>query len=258
MKTITLLTDPQLISALDAAQVVACDIDHTLIDFDRGQEAATREIAKAISAPFAKEMNAIFLLLLAGYRGTKQTPSNNKTYQAILQRIYDLQDDTPYGKKMWSREAMAIVAAQNINIAITPAQVEQTRDVYWGAIGDFSPLYPDAKKFIEEVKKRTITLFFTSGSDAILSVRSHLTLHYDPTFSESYKQKRLVGLPHARKVFIADPEGKINPAFYDRVEKTIFTITHDKLRVLFVGDSYTGDIQEPEKRGYKTYLIKRE
>lgn len=163
-----------------------------------------------------------------------------------------------HGARVWSRETWIYLVGQRLGKELTHTELEAGRDSYWKTLTDNSIFYPDAEIFVKYLKDRTIPLILMTGSDAILEVSSGPTFHYNPTFSDSYKRKRLTILDFgAKEIIIGDPIDKPNKAFFNRVLQVAEPFNITKEKTLFMGDSIRSDLEVPQELGYRTLLVKR-
>ena len=115
--------------------------------------------------------------------------------------------------------------------------------------------WPDGLKAINKYGHKLIIM---TGSDHILNVNKDFELSYDPKISFRSKLERLKNTQiRFDGVIIGDPDNKPDASFFNKVEKEIKRFGDNQEKVIFIGDSYINDLYEPEKRGYKCFLIKR-
>lgn len=255
MLTVSSLEDPKALSLLQNIKCIASDLDHTLVDFDKAHDGAIEEITKKFGNDLANEINNTYQTLLAAHQN--RIP-RDKVYDNLIQEILNLQENTMHGKKTWTREGWIILAGAKIGTTLTKNTVESIRDLYWQSISKYTILYPKAKKFIQEIQNRSIKLVIMTGSDGIMHVSEDLKLKYDPQFSHKYKSVRMHTLPFLISGFVlGDPIDKPHEEFFDTVENSIHKLGgFQKNEILFLGDSIKADLEVPEKRGYKTMLVK--
>lgn len=243
--------------------VVVSDIDYTLVDFGKGHQAAIEALAGIFGGLFADEVSRIFHLVLEGLRRAEGTDWQERSeFQSAMGQIKQLQApwvDT-YGIKPWSRESWIIIAAQQLQMALTPQQIEQGRDVYWHTLSSNAMLYDDARELLASLQEMGIPLVLMTSSDSICRVAADHTVKYDPIYSEQCKKERLKRLPlQYQALIIGDPIDKPDPKFFDKVFQAVATFGNFPMQnVLVIGDSEKSDLQEPERRGCQTFLVTRD
>jgi FMN phosphatase YigB (HAD superfamily) len=162
-----------------------------------------------------------------------------------------------YGIKPWSREAWIIIAAQQLQMAITPQQVEEGRDKYWHTLSNNVVLYDGTQEFLASLQETGIPLVLMTSSDSICRVEEDHAVRYDPVYSEHYKRRRLKRLPLLyQALIIGDPIDKPDPRFFDKVFRAVAGLGAFPMdKILVVGDSERSDLQEPRQRGCRTLLV---
>jgi FMN phosphatase YigB (HAD superfamily) len=244
--------------------VVISDIDYTLVDFGKGHRAAIEALASIFGRHFADEVSRIFHLVLEGLRRAEDDTGweERRAFQEVMDQTKQLQAPwlEAYGVKPWSREAWIIMAAQRLQLSLTPQQVEEGRDVYWHTLSNNAMLYDDTHEFLESIKGSGVPLVLMTSSDSICRVAADHTVKYDPVYSEQYKRKRLKRLPlQYQALVIGDPIDKPDPRFFDKVFQAMATFGNFPMEnILVVGDSEKSDLQEPRRRGCQTLLVSRE
>jgi FMN phosphatase YigB (HAD superfamily) len=238
---------------------VVSDIDYTLVDFGKGHQAAIEALAGIFGRHLANEVSKIFHLVLEGLRRTEDADwEERQAFQDVLEQIKRFQAPwlAMYGIKPWSREAWIIIAAQQLQMTLSPHLVEAGRDVYWQALSNNAALYKSAYKFLENLREARIPLILMTSSDSICRVAADYTVKYDPVYSQQYKRKRLKQLPlQYQDLVIGDPIDKPDSRFFDRVFQVVATFGNFPMEnILFVGDSEKSDLQEPGRRGCRTLL----
>ncbi len=243
--------------------VVISDIDYTLVDFGTGHRAAIEALVSIFGRHVADEANKIFHLVLEGLRRAEDTGwKESQAFQEVLDQIKRLQAPwlETYGIKPWSREAWIIIAAEQLQMTLTPQQVEAGRDAYWNALSDNATLYADAHEFLESVQESGVPLVLMTSSDSICRVTEGHLVKYDPMYSEGYKRKRLKRLLLGyQALVIGDPIDKPDPRFFDKVFQTVAKFGNFQMeKILVIGDSDRSDLHEPRQRGCRTLLVTRD
>ena len=241
---------------------VVSDIDYTLVDFDKGHQAAIKALAQLFGNQFADEVNRVFYLILEGLRRSEDVDwQEMPMFQEVMDQIQQLQSPSlaTYGVKPWSREAWIIIVAKKLQITLTPGRVEAGRDVYWNTLSENIVLYEDAKAFLEAIQQVGIPLILMTSSDSICRIVEDYSVLYDPTYSEQYKRRRLKRLPLSyQELVIGDPIDKPDPRFFDKVFQEVAQYGNIPFgKILAIGDSERSDLQEPRRRGCGTFLVTR-
>jgi FMN phosphatase YigB (HAD superfamily) len=243
--------------------VIISDIDYTLIDFGKGHWAGIEALANLFGSHLADEVDRIFHLVLEGHRRVEGTAwGGEQAFQEVMERIKQLQAPwlEAYGIKPWSREAWIMIAAQQLQMALTPQQVEEGRDRYWHVLSSNAMLYDDTREFLASLQETGIPLVLMTSSDSICRVEEDHTVKYDPVYSEQYKRKRLKRLLlQYQALLVGDPIDKPDPRFFDKVFQAVAGLgTFPMDKILVVGDSERSDLQEPRQRGCRTLLATRD
>ncbi len=241
------LTDKRIFA--NKVDLVVSDLDYTLSDFNH--KAGIETIAKILGKDAAEKVDYIFKLIHEQHVLIDDSDWKKKAeFKKLIKNI---------GLRKYSREAFIIIACRILKIRVNREIVEKGRDGYWQGVRENSKVYPDAKIFLDQLRKNHIPLIIMTGSDSLMKVHNDLTLEYDPIFSFSYKKRRVERLLiDYKSLIIGDPYDKPDRRFFDLVDKEITRIGRfKKENILFIGDSYKADLEVPEKRGYKTALIKR-
>ncbi|HKC14681.1 MAG TPA: HAD family hydrolase [Patescibacteria group bacterium] len=242
--------------------LVVCDIDYTLVDFEPANQAGIRKLKEFFGEKMGEQIDIIFQLVLEGNRKREDEPwEHREEYESLMEKVAGLQPVTSktFGVKVWSREAYIIIAAQATGVNLDKKKVEEGRDMYWEELKNNYRLFDGAKKFLDLLKTLNIPLLLMTGSDAVLNVNDDLTLNYDPEFSKQYKMRRLsADFPNIPTI-IGDPIDKQYPEYFDN----LFGVEVKKLgnfspeRTLVIGDSEKADLMFPRERGYPTLLVAR-
>ena len=248
---------------LASFSVVVSDIDYTLVDFGKGHRAAIEALASIFGGRFADEVSRIFHLVLEGLRRAEDTDwEERRAFQDVMDQIKRLQAPwlEAYGIKPWSRETWIIIVAQQLQMTLTPQQVEEGRDAYWHALSNSAMLYADTHEFLESIQETGVPLVLMTSSDSICRYSADHTVKYDPVYSERYKRKRLKRLPlQYQALVIGDPIDKPDPRFFDKVFQVVATFGNFPMEnILVVGDSEKSDLQEPRRRGCRALLVTRD
>lgn len=244
--------------------VVVSDIDYTLVDFGNGHRAGIDALANIFGKHFADEVNKIFHLVLEGLRRTEDDTDwkGRRAFQEMMGQIKRLQAPwlEPYGIKPWSREAWLIIVAQQLQLILTPQQIEEGRDAYWHTLSNNAMLYDKTQEFLASLQEARIPLVLMTSSDSICRVASDHTVKYDPVYSEQYKRRRLKRLPlQYQALVIGDPIDKPDLRFFDKVFQAVTSFGNFPMEnVLFIGDSEKSDLQEPRRHGGRTLLVTRD
>lgn len=264
MNRVQSLKSSEIKSYLDSISVVACDIDDTLIDAQKGVVAGTHALSQRIDTRLGKEVYAMRQLTRLGLRKLKNEPwEKREEFDSLVAQIRYLQRSfvKTFGLQLWSREAWILIACKKLKISLSPQEVEEARDLYWDAHTKASTVYPDTFEFISHLKYKNIFLVLMTASNSIMKVTKD-ALEYDPDYSFNYKKRNVDTFSMQYDAFVAgDPYDKPNPLFFDSVETKIIELL-GKLpsgkHIMAVGDSPANDLQVPKNRGWKTLLLERD
>src|SRR5690606_9507058 len=95
-------------------KVIASDLDHTLVDFDAGHEAAIKAVAQITDQKFAERVNEIFQFLVKGNRvSIEEEWSERAKHDELVASFipHQAHDVQKYGNRKWSRETWIMIAA---------------------------------------------------------------------------------------------------------------------------------------------------
>lgn len=242
--------------------LVVCDLDYTLVDFDRGHIAGIKALEELFGREIAQDVDGMFYMILEGHRKKANEPwDERESFNRLIEEMSSLQSSFvhTYGTKVWSREAWIILSAKKHNYSLSKKQVENGRDTYWKTLGKDGPLYDDAQQFLHKISELMIPLIIMTGSESVVIVNDDLSLNYDPVYSQRYKFERLGLLPISFvDAVIGDPIDKPHREYFEKLERTIRKLGNiTKDRVLIVGDSERNDLEVPRTLGYPTLLIQR-
>jgi len=259
MLVVNSLTDKRIFE--NKFNLVVADLDYTLTNFGQGHQQGVKELARELGKDLTIKFNDIFFLIHQEHvLVTDRNWSRKKEFDQTISQMKSLYYlKSKYGFRKYSRELFIITAAKMLNKEVVKVEIEKGRDAYWHGVANHSPIYPDAKKFLEKINKNNTSLIIMTGSDSVMKVSQNLSLEYIPELSKRYKAKRVerCGIKY-QSLIIGDPIDKPDERFFDLVEKEIKKLgSFHKKNILFFGDSYRADLKVPEKRGYKTVLIKR-
>lgn len=250
------LDDKRVIDKVSASRVALLDIDYTVCDFDKGNDAGLKGIESVTGAEIASEVGNIFNLILNGHRNENLLNETEKKY------FYELKEKfkTFNNNKVWSREVFIILAAEKLNIEINKDLVEKAADSYWINLSANMPYYEDAIIFLERIKENNIRIVWITGSDSRLILtekNGQIKTQYDAEFTTKKKMKRLKKLlnDYPGEVVIGDPDDKPSEKFFDRVFESVLDIKNED--IVAVGDSERNDLMVPRARGCSTVLVKR-
>ncbi len=242
--------------------LVVCDIDYTLVDFEPANQAGIRRLKEFFGEKMGKEIDRVFQIVLEGNRKREDEPwEYREDYNSLMEKVAKLQPITSktFGVKVWSREAYIIIAAERTGVKLDKKKVEEARDIYWEELKSNYRLFDGAKKFLDLLRRLNIPLLLMTGSDAVLNINDDLTLTYDPEFSKQYKMKRLSAEFPNIPTIVGDPIDKQYPEYFDN----LFEVEVKKMgnfspeRTLVIGDSEKADLMFPRERGYPTLLAAR-
>ncbi len=248
-------------SKLKLFNLVICDIDYTLVDFEPSNQAGIRKLKEIFGEKMGEHIDNVFQIVLAGNRKREDEPWDKRDeYNSIMQRIAQLQAKTlsDPGTKVWSREAYIIISAEKARVKVDKRMVEKARDAYWQELKNNYKIFPDAEKFINFLQSSSVPLVLMTGSDAVLKVSEDLSLSYDPEFSRTYKIRRLSEVFPDIQIVIGDPIDKQYPEYFDELFRQISKMGYFSTeKILVVGDSDKADLMIPRQRGYPTLLVTR-
>ena len=250
------LTDQRVLSVVKNFKVALLDIDYTVCDFDKGNDAGLKGIESVAGAEIASEVGNIFNLILNGHRNENLLDEAEKKY------FYELKEKfkTFNNNKVWSREVFIILAAEKLNIKIDKDLVEKATDSYWMNLSANTPYYEDAVIFLEKIKENNIRIVWMTGSDSRLILsedNGQIKTKYDAEFATKKKMGRLKKLlnDYPGEMVIGDPDDKPSEKFFERVFELFGDIKNEE--VVAVGDSEKNDLVVPRARGCNTVLVKR-
>lgn len=233
------------------------DIDYTVLDLDAGSKKGMERINKFIPK-MGEKIGNIYNLILKGKRGLNNlTPDEQKRFAKIMERVEFYQPNIvhKYGLKHWSREVMAMVAAEELGLKLNAKEIKRIRQIFWRSVAKYERFYTDAISFLEKIKEKKINIVWVTGSDSVLKVRridDEASLEYDPEYSSRKKTRRLKKLlrKYPGELITGDPIDK--PMLWESLLKNV-----DIEKVLVVGDSYETDLKPAEELGIETILINR-
>lgn len=250
------LDDKRVIDKVSTSRVALLDIDYTVCDFDKGNDAGLKGIESVTGVEIASEVGNIFNLILNGHRNENLLNETEKKY------FYELKEKfkTFNNNKVWSREVFIILAAEKLNIEINKDLVEKAADSYWMNLSANTPYYEDAIIFLEKIKENNIRIVWMTGSDSRLILtekNGQIKTQYDAEFATKKKMERLKKLlnDYPGEVVIGDPNDKPSEEFFDRVFESVLDIKNED--IVAVGDSERNDLMVPRARGCSTVLVKR-
>lgn len=252
-----------LTKPLAAYKVILSDLDHTLIDQEVAHAAAVEALAHEFSRTLAQSFSDVYAVLLDGHRREANEVWPGKgAHDALLYKLAAVQSDKDdvYGLRKWSREMWFYLVAQKHGIAVTKTTLDHIRDLYWQTFATNSTIFDDAKQLLNEINMVQIPLILFTGSDSIMQVDDALHFSYDPSFSETYKLRRIHELPiKYNDVLIGDPYDKPSPTYFARVFDRARKLGGgcDFSEILVIGDSPSADLAYPESLGCDTILITR-
>ncbi len=250
------LTDQRVFDQIKESRMALLDIDYTVCDFDKGNDAGLKGIQSVVGVEIASEVGNIFNLILNGHRNENLLNETEKKY------FYELKEKFKSfnNNKVWSREVFIILAAEKLNIEINKDLVEKAADSYWMNLSANTPYYEDAIIFLEKIKEDNIKIIWMTGSDSRLILtekNGQIKTQYDAEFATKKKMERLKKLlnDYLGEVVIGDPDDKPSEKFFDRVFDLFEDVKNEE--VLAVGDSEKNDLMVPRARGCSTVLVKR-
>lgn len=193
------------------------DVDGTLLDFDRCEEAALRDTFRAFSLPYGEETHAVY------HR------CNDACWKA-LERGEITRDELKIRRY---RDTLA-----ELNLDADPAQMTRR---YEEALGSYTFPYPETEEICRKLAKKYDLYLATNGLKNVQSARLIRTEF--ATF--------------VRGVYISEEVGaaKPSPEFFDRIFADHPEIKRSE--TLMVGDSLTGDIRGGINAGIDVCWINR-
>lgn len=243
------------------------DLDYTLLDFERGHQAAIESLGKKFSPDFAHEFDRIFHIILEGLRvqgdDWRSVEGGRASFDEIMEQARHLQGIQ--SSQIWSRELHAVIAAQRVNLSLSPAQCAEAAEHYWKTSAQAMTMYDDARNMLKKLEQLTLPYHLFTSSDGRLRW-SQGRWQYDPDYSRQKKMERLHILPgkgiHLQSITIGDPLDKPDPAFYRSMINNASTATSRSVnpkQCIIVGDSFQGDVAAPvEALPFKSgYWIQR-
>lgn len=222
--------------------VLFLDIDYTVLDFESGHRAGLEAVSDILEKELSTELSRIFYKILATRRGELDPDEE-----------FIRLTDTSLGP-IWSRERMILLAAINIGKSISPEKVVETTNAYWLSLANNSPLYPDAKIFLDLAVSDGKKMIWVTDSDHRMQYdQVNQQFVYVPHFSRESKYSRLNSLLslYPGLCIIGDPLGK--PEMWkDVLDKVSFNIE----RSMAIGDGIN-DVSVPIEYGSTGILIRR-
>lgn len=254
------------------------DIDDTLIDTAGDSRSATQGVEDVFTLHcgtdkakrVANEVNAIFELLLAGYRVKNNDWSpvlGGKTaFDQLLSQIETAQADVieKFGKaKLWSREVFIKLACDRVGVPVTPEIIHEAADGFWIKLTQVVHVLPGVVDLFQTIVKHSRPIYLVTSSDARLQMDEAGQFHYDPKYSEGLKRQRIELLREKGIVFnalsIGDPQDKPDVGFFQKGVETAqaeYGKSFDLKNAIMIGDSFAGDLQTPkEKMGFGLVVL---
>ncbi len=254
------------------------DIDDTLIDTAGDSRSATRGIEDVFTLHcgtdkakrVANEVNAIFELLLVGYRVKNDDWSpvlGGKTaFDQLLIQIKTVQTAVieKFGKaKLWSREVFIKLACDRVGVPVTPDIVHEAADAFWIKLTQEVHVLPGVVELFQTIVKHSRPIYLVTSSDARLKMDESGQFHYDSKYSEGLKRQRIELLREKGIVFnalsIGDPQDKPDVAFFQKGVETAqaeYGQSFNLKNAIMIGDSFAGDLQTPkEKMGFGLVVL---
>lgn len=232
---------------------VFMDLDYTTLDYGSAHRAAIDVFAKSVSEEFAEAFDGCFQILHWGGQVQNDdwsaVPGGEAGYVDLRHRLHTLQaGGHPFP---WSREIMALYAAQKAGLHLDPQEAEKFADAYWSILSSKARLYPDAFKLLGNMRMYDVCYHITTGSDSCLRWKD-AHWKYDPELSKQRKHERIAPLRECgflpTSVTTGDPIDKPLPEFYTQAMlRACIAITGniDPKECITVGDSYSGDVAMP-------------
>lgn len=229
------------------------DVDYTLVDFERGHQAAVGFFRKEISLEFSRYFDNIFHTILEGLRVKNENwqniPGGKAFYDKMMCLMQDLQDTVE--PKVWSRELYVDIISRELKLSFSPSRCQSTADYYWSTIVRYSTLYPEVATMIARLEQKKLSYHLFTSSDSRLVWQAGRWF-YDPEHSMEKKEERLRFLQSQGispvSITIGDPVDKPKRSFYElMLKRASYSIgrTMKPEECLIVGDSYQGDIESP-------------
>lgn len=255
------------------------DVDDTLCNVSDVSTEATIGIALVLKTHFGEEIsskvqqlvNSYYSLMLAGARLGKDgdwflVPGGKEAFNQLMDLVQDSQKEVTlkYGVvKRWSREVFVKLAADKLNIKITPELVHEAVDAYWMEITKRIKVYPDAVGLIKAIRNHNRPIYLLTSSDSRLKLQDNGQFSYDPAYSESLKRQRIEPLREKGIEFnvlsIGDPEDKPHLDFFEKgIKKAEEDLgkTVNLNQAIMVGDAFGNDLQTPkEKMGFGLVVL---
>ncbi len=232
------------------------DLDYTFLDYDSAHRAAIDVMAKSLGDEFVEAFDGCFQTLHWGGQVQNDdwsaVPGGKAGYFNLRHQLEVMQcSGHPFP---WSREIMALYAAQRAYMQLDPPEAEQFADAYWNIISSKARLYPDAFKLLGNMKAYDVCCHIFTGSDSSLRWKDG-HWKYDPELSKQRKYERIAPLREygflPTSVTTGDPIDKPERAFYDQTMlRACVAITGNinPNECITVGDSFRGDVEMPMKQ----------
>lgn len=239
-------------------KVVISDIDHTLLNIDKGFKTADDYLLRNIGQIFFSEYENI-KKVLCDYFWSKpnELEKNIEVFKQLGNEFSRLQKQAV--PKIWDRTTWFVLISERLSLGLADSEIVELRNKFWSIVKKNSEVYSDACKLAEFLNSRHIPLILMTGSDCICQINGNGNLCYDASYAAQYKLKRLQMLDFKYECLLTgDPDDKPTEAFFNKVwqevDKSGFI---ERRTVLAIGDSYRNDLFVPEKAGCRAVLIKR-
>lgn len=248
------------------------DIDDTLIETAKNSLIAADDIFNSLKKDLSKNKAS---LIIDRFKYIFNTLANqhwdnkgNNEYDLLIEKINKLQQPVidKYGNiRKWSREVFLKIAADDNEILLKPKTLYRAIDAYWNKVSELSTPINGVLTLFNEIKEHKKPIYLITGSDARLKIDDDGLFYYDPTYSESFKAKRIEKLKDKglsfNKVSIGDPQDKPSLDFFEKGLK----IAQDDLgyrintkNIIMFGDSYEADLKTPkENLGFGLVVLYR-
>ncbi|HBB76667.1 MAG: hypothetical protein A2186_03210 [Candidatus Levybacteria bacterium RIFOXYA1_FULL_41_10] len=249
----------------DNRRIFLFDVNHTLINTALYHTQALEVLEKGLkkhtdakSASYITERyDEIFLLMVAGFllktdKEWKEIRGGRTSYLELMKLITKHQEEVKnkWGFiKKWSREVFLKIAAEEIDVDITPQALFELGTVYWDTITRLTEPLEEGKKLLSHLYSKGYPVYLLTSSDGRLTSNNGF-FEYDPKLSGSYKKNRMKALSlkglKFRDVIVGDPEDKPLPGYYERAIKTIEKDMKKKIHIssfVMIGNSFEDDLE---------------
>ncbi len=252
---------------LTQSKLVLSDIDYTLLDIAHGHASGVEAVSAITSKAVGSRLDVIFHMIIEGHRRAQNEEwEEREEFDHIMEGMERVQGAIipQWGVRIWSKESMIILAAEDVDYDLDSATLIRARDAYWKTRTEKSLSYPYTKNLYSFLDENKIHFHLFTGSNSVLHIADDMSLSYEPEYSAEYKRNALASHlpPIVESLIIGDPIDKPDPRFFEKVNKKVqesLNIPDDKETpfgdITVVGDSLRNDLEYFGEKGAHTVLI---